>query len=212
MASRNTGTMEQNIRTKRCFAADVAYYLRPTDSSFRYRAWSWLRRIQPGHRPGGQLAFWSAMSPDPRVPTSLHIIDLNSREVQELPNSRGLTTPRWSPDGMLMAAIDATTLELKIYNFATGVWKPVHGIRAGYPSWSSDGRRLFFESLERKEGYRVMAVDISAMKIDSIATFDGLRQPMFSFGGWLGLGPEASPLALRDLSTEEILRWKMSHH
>ena len=41
-------------------------------------------------------------------PTAIHVFDLRSHRVSDLPESKGLFSPRWSPDGRFIVAMTAT--------------------------------------------------------------------------------------------------------
>jgi hypothetical protein len=79
----------------------------------------------------------------------------------------------------------------------------------GYLNWSSDAARLYFLSINAKTQPQLMAVEMANRRPYPVASLAGIRQPPFSFGDWIGLGPEDTLLALRDLGTEEILCWRI---
>ena len=159
---------------------------------------------------GDRIAFGATPTPDSGADASIHVFHWKSKRVETVPGSQGLHSPAWSPDGLLLAAIRADTREITLYNFATSQWsRPLPGVRAGYLNWSASGHRLFFLADTLKKDHAVMAFDPISGNAAPVADFSGLHRPGFSFGDWLGLGPGDTPLALRDLSTEEILLWPL---
>ena len=65
------------------------------------------------------------------------------------------------------------------------------------------GWELYLLSLlwKRTALYRVR---ISDHKLEKIASLKGIRLTIGAFGTWCGLGPDDSPLVLRDVGTQEI--------
>jgi Tol biopolymer transport system component len=154
------------------------------------------------------LAFGATPNPDTGSESSIRIFNLQSKLSEPVPGSRGLHSPSWSPSGDFLAAVRAGSGELCLYDFSSRSWTtPLPGISVGYLNWSLSGDRLFFLAGRFRVGQTVMSLDVVTGKAASVANFDGLKRPGFSFGDWLGLGPGNTLLALRDLSSEEILVW-----
>lgn len=158
---------------------------------------------------GSQIVFGAAPNPDSGARESLQIVDLRTRTVRAVPGSEGYNTPRWSPDGRFLAAVRSGSLELALYEFATGRWSRLAPARVGYPKWSRDGSRIFFLAAFSDDDPRMMVVDVATRQVRPVASLIGIRRPSFSFGDWVGLGLADTPLALRDLSTEEVLSWRL---
>ncbi|MBI5084287.1 MAG: PD40 domain-containing protein [Acidobacteria bacterium] len=164
----------------------------------------------PNWSPNGdKIVFGAVPNLDRGEEASIRIVDLRTQRVRTVTGSEGYHTPRWSPDGRYLAAVRSDTLELALYEFSTGKWSKLAGRRVGYPKWSADGDRIYFLAAFEKDHPQVMAVDIATRQLHSVASLSGIRRPSFSFGDWIGLGPGDTPLALRDLSTEEILSWRL---
>lgn len=156
---------------------------------------------------GSRLLFGSLPSRDPAPSTMLRWIDLHSHQVTEVPGSAGLHSPRWSPDGRQIAAIRFDTLEPAIGDPATGQWRTLPGLRAGYLNWSPAGDRLI--ALAASPSPAIVSISIASGQIEPLAPLGPLRRPSFALGDWIGLSPAGAPLALRDLSTEEIVSWTL---
>lgn len=171
-------------------------------------------RILPSEH--GQMdAFWS---PDGKslvfgsldVPgTPISTIDVKSRKVSTLPGSTGLFSPRWSPDGRYVAAINAVTPQkLMIFDFVTQKWAEGYGSDIGYLSWSHDGKYIYFKiwhdpALNIDE--RIAKLRVSDLKIESTVAVQNLgRLTAGTFEPWFGLAPDDSPLFARDIGTQEI--------
>jgi Tol biopolymer transport system component len=77
---------------------------------------------------------------------------------------------------------------------------------SGYPSWSQDGKSIYF--LSSPAGQRgIWRVQLAGRKAEKVASLEEVDRPTTIFGTWVGLAPDDSPLALRNLTTEDIYAW-----
>jgi eukaryotic-like serine/threonine-protein kinase len=134
---------------------------------------------------------------------------LKTRQVQDLPDSAGLFSPRWSPDGRNILAMTADYQKLRIFDRTTKKWEDLIRVPSAYPDWSHDGKYVYFnDPFDRNlPFYRVR---VSDRKVERLATIGGYGQLAGGrLGWWTGLGPEDSLLAARDISVQEIyaLEW-----
>ncbi len=160
---------------------------------------------------GDRIAFGATPNPDTGGEASIHVLHRNANRVEVLPGSQGLHSPAWSPDGRFLAAVRADTREVTLLDFGEKRWtRPLRSSRAGYLSWSSSGDRLFFLAGTSIREQVVNAFYPDTGEVKTVAEFSGIQRPVFSFGDWIGIDPEGAPLALRDLSSEEILSWPLS--
>lgn len=164
----------------------------PSDQTESDGAWS----------PDGNDMIFGPMEPG----RSISIFNVVSKRVSELPGSRGLFSPRWSPDGKYIAAMDATTLHLMLYEVATQSWSTVADQTVGFPVWSHDSKYLNFQLYPAPDRlYRIARLRLSDHKIETVTELDKLgRLTNGTMGPWLGLAPDDSPLIARDISTFEI--------
>ncbi|HEV2348279.1 MAG TPA: hypothetical protein VG028_00370, partial [Terriglobia bacterium] len=151
---------------------------------------------------GSQLAFSGAAGSS----TAIHILDMKTRQVTTLPDSNGLFSSRWSPDGRYLIAMLSDSSGLKIFDFKTPKWSVlVNGIVA-YPCWSHDSRFVYF--LRGLGSGTVFRIAIPSRKAEQFAGSSDLQITGY-WGGWLGLTPDDSPLLLKDAGSQEIvsMRW-----
>lgn len=156
---------------------------------------------------GREIAFGSLPNPDRGAESAIQVLDLHTRSTRTIRGSQGYNTPSWSRDGRFLAAVKWGTLELGLYEFSTGKWQSFAGTKAGYLNWAADGSTLYFLSVNSGVS-EVRALTVLDMKHSPVAPLTGLRRPTFSFGTWIGLGPANTVVALRDLSTEDLLSWR----
>jgi Tol biopolymer transport system component len=143
----------------------------------------------------------------------IYTIDLRSKRVSTLPDSSGLFSPRWSPDGRYVAAITADRpFKLMLFDFATQKWTEAFGFEMGYPSWSRDGKYIYFfqDSYKQDVRERIVRFRLSDRKIENIGDLKNVgRRTTGTIVAWFGLAPDDSPLFARDISTQEIYALEM---
>jgi eukaryotic-like serine/threonine-protein kinase len=139
--------------------------------------------------------------------TAIHLLDMKTHQVSTLPESEGLYSPRWSPDGRYIVAMPADHLSVVLYDFETQHWVELAKGGAGYPNWSKDGKYVYF--LRVPKDAAVLRVRISDRKLEQVVDLKNSRMGGY-FGYWVGLAPDDSPLLLRDTGSQEIyaLDWE----
>ncbi|HXR33593.1 MAG TPA: hypothetical protein VN830_07790, partial [Verrucomicrobiae bacterium] len=134
---------------------------------------------------------------------AIYMLDLETRKPAKLPESDGLFSPRWSPDGRYIAAITLDSLQLKLFDFTTQKWSDLAELFVAYPTWSGDGRYVYFDGiLDNQESY--FRVQIADGKLERLFRLKGFQAAGGAFGNWSGLAPDGSPLLVRDASIQEI--------
>ncbi|MGH9615477.1 MAG: winged helix-turn-helix domain-containing protein [Acidobacteriaceae bacterium] len=134
----------------------------------------------------------------------IHILNLKTYQVTDVPGSAGLFSPRWSPDGRYLLAITDDYQKLMLYDFTTRKWTILVDTEAAYPNWSHDGKCVYFNAGGRTlTAYRVCLGNRKPQRIVDLSNVN-TRLAFGMFGWWTGLGPSDSTLAARDISTEEI--------
>jgi eukaryotic-like serine/threonine-protein kinase len=131
----------------------------------------------------------------------LHVLDLKSRQVLTLPGSKGMWSPRWSPNGRFIAALNASG-GISVFDFQTGLWSELQKGERDFPTWSSDSRFVYFLwTLDTVPG--VYRVPVSGGNPERVVDLKGFR-----FTGavslWMGLDPADTPMLLRDTGSDDI--------
>ena len=150
---------------------------------------------------GRRLAFGRLTTGGPQDnEISIQIADLETGQITAVPGSKGLFSPRWSPDGRHLAALWHDSLRLLLYDFASQRWRPlVDRTYVGYPAWAADSTSVFVTEDGRRVRYR-----IADGHREVVHSFEGLRQINRLLGPWVGRAPDDSILALRDTSLDEV--------
>ncbi len=157
---------------------------------------------------GNSLLFGSFDIPD----NPIWILDLRTSQASTLPDSAGLFSPRWSPDGRYICAITSQRpFRLMLFDFTTQQWTQLFGSDMGYPSWTHDGRYIYFErSPDHNRSAEIDRIRLSDRKVETIVDLKDLgRSATGTVTEWIGLGLDDTPLVARDISTHEIyaLQW-----
>jgi Tol biopolymer transport system component len=155
----------------------------------------------PGWSPDGKMLVFG-ITTDTKT---IHLINLNTREVTKLPGSEGMYSPRWSPDGRYIIALSSDTQRTMLFDRTLVKWDVVATTGAGWPHWSQDGKYIYFS--DSKALFRLRIAD---RQIERLAAFKDLRLASGSSGPWIGWAPDDSPLVLRDTGIQDIyaLEWQ----
>jgi eukaryotic-like serine/threonine-protein kinase len=159
----------------------------------------------PDWSPHGDKIIFGSVPADPK--SALRVLELKTHEVSTVPGSKGLFSPRWSPDGRYIVAMPADSLSLFLFDFQTQKWSELAKARAAFPNWSRDGQYVYF--LRWLDNPAVLRVRISDHKVEQVFDLTNLST-IGNIGPWLGLAPDDSPLLLRDIGTQDVyaLDWE----
>jgi Tol biopolymer transport system component len=151
---------------------------------------------------GNSFVFGRLASREPGGPSAvaIQVIDLRTHHVTSLPGSEGLFSPRWSPDGRYIAALQSSGDKLLLFDRTSEKWTELLKLPVGYPSWSRDSKYIYFDSPQSEAAF--YRVRINDHKLEKVVSLKNLR--LTGTFTWTGLGPDDSPLVLRDIGTQEI--------
>ena len=137
---------------------------------------------------------------------AIHMINLKTRQITDVPGSAKLYSPRWSPDGRYLLAMTADFSKIVLYNFAQRKWEDLVTItQPSYPAWSHDGKCVYFANPYGDPKQPVYRICLSGRNLEHIVDLsDAGRIAEGPFGRWTGIAPDDSILATRDISIEEI--------
>jgi serine/threonine protein kinase/Tol biopolymer transport system component len=128
----------------------------------------------------------------------LHIVDLASGRSEIIPGSDGLFSPRWSPDGAMIAALSRTNDRLLLYDVSTKRWRELLRGGVGWPSW--DRRSAY---IQVQLDARVVRVRIADGRVEPLVDLSTVRQAVSVPMGasWLGVALDGAPLILRQVGS-----------
>jgi DNA-binding winged helix-turn-helix (wHTH) protein/WD40 repeat protein len=157
--------------------------------------------------PDGNLLVFGTLFV-PKAP--IYMLDLQSKRVTTLAGSSGLFGPKWSRDGKFIAATTTgSPSKLMLFDVSTQKWKEAVGFQVGYPTWSHDGKYIYFQysRKEHDQGVQesIARLRLSDGKIENVVDVKELGRVIAgTFVDWFGLASDDSPLFARDISTQEI--------
>jgi eukaryotic-like serine/threonine-protein kinase len=140
------------------------------------------------------------------LPGGIRVVDLASAEQSMIPGSENFFSPRWSPDGQYIAALNTDSTKLVLYNWKTQTWSDwiTEPGAFGFPNWSQDGKYVYYDvTFTDHQTFRRVKVGQthSEQVVDLKELLRYSAPPAF---GWSGVAPDGTPLFDRDLSTDEI--------
>jgi Tol biopolymer transport system component len=161
----------------------------------------------PDWSPDGQRLAFSDVPPVSQ-PEGIYILDLGSNKVATLPESKGYSSPRWSPDGRFLVALHAGDQYLYLFDSDSGKWRPLAEVPACYPNWSHDGKYVYFRPATA-DSRAIFRVAVANRSVEKVASLAGVERGPFFLGDWIGLAPDDSPLAVRNSTIEDIYAWDL---
>jgi len=138
--------------------------------------------------------------------TRISSVDLRTGRVSSIPGSEGLTSPRISPDGRFIVALEAAGMfKLLLFDQQTNKWSELVNRKEsgfGFQQWSPDSKSVYV--VDQTHGFAIDRVGIGDRKIERVAAIEVPGGVTGAGGPWMSVAPDGSPLLLRDLSIQEF--------
>jgi Tol biopolymer transport system component len=134
---------------------------------------------------------------------NIHIVDLKTAQVSDVPGSENLFSPRCSQDGRYLAALSADSTKLMIFDMDKKNWTQLAASQFGFENWSHDGKYLYAEDYSDNTDDFVR-VNVATGKEERLLSLKDVPRGFDPWEFWVGLAPDDSPLLMRDRSTQEI--------
>jgi Tol biopolymer transport system component len=136
---------------------------------------------------------------------SIASVDLQTMQVAELPGSRGLKNPAFSPDGRYVAAASFDDHKLMLFDQKTQTWSElVTATELRAPYWSHDGRWIYYQELFGGSEQPIYRIRIADRKIEPVATSKQFLRGDVRGYGLIGLSPDDSPIVNLMRATSDI--------
>jgi serine/threonine protein kinase/WD40 repeat protein len=157
------------------------------------------QQLDPNWSPDGSKIIFSNESND--LSSAIHILDLANGQVSDLPDSQGLYSPRWSPDGQRVSAFSADSKTLLLFDFRTRKWTELAHGSLGWLNWSHNGQFVYMLDFSGKTAVvRIRVSDHKTEQVVDLGNFSSTGR----YGTALALAPDDAPLLLRDLGSQDI--------
>jgi serine/threonine protein kinase/Tol biopolymer transport system component len=134
---------------------------------------------------------------------NIHIVDLKTAQISDVPGSENLFSPRGSPDGRYVAALSADSTKLMLYDMEKKGWTQLAASRFGFENWSHDGKYLYAEDYSDQSD-DLVRVTVPGGKVERLFSIKEVPRGFDPWEFWIGLAPDDSLLLMRDRSTQEI--------
>ena len=140
---------------------------------------------------------------------SLHVFDLRTGKLADLPGTTGLWTARPRPTGRYIAAQTNDKRRLLLYDRQTAgltdLFRSPEGMLGDNPTWSRDGAYIYMDAPWAHDPaiYRIRVAD---QKVERIAGLAGIQR-VEAGGLWMGFAPDDSLMILRQVEGSEIDSW-----
>jgi Tol biopolymer transport system component/DNA-binding winged helix-turn-helix (wHTH) protein len=150
----------------------------------------------PSFSPDGKfLAFGGVpelMGPG-NTPRAIEILELATGRITEIPNSQGLFSPRWSPDGQYIAALTLNQQKIMLYDVRAQSWKVLAVTSAADPVWSFDGKSIYVHAYMAPMG-PICLISVPDGRIEQIASLKDAPQGTVARYFFSGIEPDGTPL------------------
>jgi Tol biopolymer transport system component/DNA-binding winged helix-turn-helix (wHTH) protein len=160
----------------------------------------------PDWSPDGQSIVFGRLPnlmAEPSATKSVHVVNLRTHNMQTLPASQGLFSPRWSPDGHYIAATTLDQHQLLLLDLATQKWTVLTTHSVADPAWSNDGRSIYFQAF-LEDGQPIYRVSVPDGKLEHITELNHLHSPDIIDYTFTGLTPEGDVLIRASMWTGNI--------
>lgn len=157
------------------------------------------QQLDPNWSPDGSQIIFANESNDPA--SAIHILDLATHKITNLPGSAGLYSPRWSPDSHYISAFSGDSKTLLVFDRQTQNWTELATGSLSWLSWSHDSKYVYVLDFRGKSA--VMRIRVADKKPEQVADVKNLSSTG-RYGTALALTPDDSPLLLRDTGTQDV--------
>jgi len=162
-------------------------------------------QIDANWSPDGERMMFGEYNRD-QSGLKIRIINFKTHEITTIPGSKGLFSPRWSPDGRYIAAMSPNGTDMMLFDFTTQKWTTWLKEPAGafsYPSWSADSQYLYFDDFVTG-AEAVRRVKVGASEAEMVFELGSLERYPGALGPWTGRAADGSFMFVKDRSTQEV--------
>jgi Tol biopolymer transport system component/DNA-binding winged helix-turn-helix (wHTH) protein len=163
--------------------------------------------VAPSWFPDGKsIAFNNYPYPD--KPFRIHVIDLATRRISDMPGADRYYVPSWSPDGKFMVAMAQNPLRMVFYSAQTKTWKDLRtfDVPWGFWTWASDSKSIYMGLVLGNNGIYQLTVPQGEWK--QLCGLDRVNDPRGA-DSFMSLTPDGQPAIMSRTGVGQIysLRW-----
>jgi Tol biopolymer transport system component len=129
--------------------------------------------VSPTWSPDGKSVSFSYYNFTDQPSGGIFSVDIASRKVSMMPDSRGLSEPSWSPDGKSLVAIAQNPSRMMLYSAETKDWTELTRFQApwGFWTWSRDSKSLYMGMVHGQNG--IYRITVPSGKWQKLSDLDG---------------------------------------
>ena len=162
-------------------------------------------QTDPNWSPDGSKVIFGGVSRNPS--STIRILDLATHQVSTLPGSQAFFSPRWSPDGRYIAALNSALTRLVLFDFQTQKWTEIAKGTIGWPEFTKDGQSIYFNDASGDAS--VMQFRVSDHKLEKAVSLKSISLVGY-YNSWFAVAPDGSVMMLRNAGTQDVyaLDWE----
>lgn len=144
-------------------------------------------------------------------PRALQFLDLRTHALTPVPDSDGLFSPRWSPDGRFIAAISLDERKLMLFDVVHETWSMLADTSVADPVWSADSKAIYIHAfmVPSQPIYRIEVPTGKRQQVADLSNFRSGEVADYFFGG---VTPEGIPLVRARSSTGNLYSLDLASH
>ena len=132
-------------------------------------------------------------------------VDLETGQIEDLPDTVGMWGAMWSPNGKYIASHLSGSLKLSLFDRGAKNWVTLEDFEGEHFTWSKDSNSLYH--VNSSTLYRLLLEDQIVEEV-AIMDFRGLNENF----RWYCFSPNGELLAPRDLSDTELYSLDFKRH
>jgi Tol biopolymer transport system component len=133
----------------------------------------------------------------------IQLLDLKSMKTEVLPDSAGLFSPRWSPDGRWIVALSLDQTRLLLCDLAARRWRTLTTSSAADPVWSLDSKSVYFHAFADPKS-AILRVVVSGGSAERVADMSNLQMPKVDSYFFSGITPAGAPIVEPRIGTGNL--------
>ena len=163
--------------------------------------------VAPSWLPDGKSIAFNNY-PDPDKPYQIHVLDVATRRISDMPGADRYFVPSWSPDGKYMVAMAQNPSRMVLYTAQAKTWKDLHifDVPWGYWTWAGDSKSIYMGLTQGSNGIYQLTVPQGEWR--RLCGLEGVNDP-HDLDSFVSLTPDGQPAMMSRTGVGQIysLRW-----